>query len=102
MSLTSSLTVGVFALFVAFCTPAEAAEMRLHFAPNGNFGSDGSYLPRTAGFNLADVNSTRDLDALPTGVKGMAWVGRCSGVDDLFLTSVRAYLGHPKLWGFYL
>jgi hypothetical protein len=75
---------------------------RLHFAANGNFDSNGDYLPGKVGFNLADVGSVKDLNSLPPGVKGLAWIGRCGGVDAPFVQSVQPYVGHPKLWGFYL
>jgi hypothetical protein len=89
-------------LYVALSAPAEFAATRLNFAPTGNFDSNGAYLPAKAGFNLADVSSVTALDSLPAGVKGLAWVGRCNGVDAPFLETVRPYVGNPKLWGFYL
>jgi hypothetical protein len=58
-------------------------------------------LPGKLGFNLADVGDPRQLGRLPDGVKGLVWVGQCNGVDAAFLDSVRAYLGSPKLFGFY-
>lgn len=76
-----------------------AAETRLHFAANGNFDPSGAYAPGRIGFNLADVTDVATLDALPAGVKGLAWVGRCGGVDAGFLEVVRPYLGHKKLFG---
>jgi hypothetical protein len=78
-----------------------APKTTLHFAANGNFGQNGSYLPGKFGFNLADVSSASQLGLLPEGVKGLAWVGRCDGVDRAFLDAVRAYIGNPKLLGFY-
>lgn len=74
----------------------------LHFTPNGNFHADGSYLPGKAGFNLADVNSVAEIDALPAGAKGLVWVGQCGGADAAFLKAVRPYVGNPHLFGFYL
>jgi hypothetical protein len=78
-----------------------AAESTLHFAPNGNFGPNGNYLPSRVGFNLADVSSASQLARLPEGVKGLVWVGRCDGVDSAFLSTVKPYIGNPKLFGFY-
>jgi hypothetical protein len=101
-SLLLSSAGAFFALSIAFGTPAETAAMRLHYAANGNFSSDGTYLPGKAGFDLADVGSVEELDSLPAGVKGLVWVGQCNGVDAAFLATVRAYAGHPKLFGFYL
>jgi hypothetical protein len=59
-------------------------------------------MPGKAGFNLADVDSAQKLDSLPPGVKGLAWVGQCGGVDTLFLKTARAFVGNPNLFGFYL
>lgn len=79
-----------------------AAETHLHFASNGNFDANGTYAPGRVGFNLADVSDVATLDALPAGVKGLAWIGRCGGVDAGFLKIVRPYLGHKNLFGFNL
>ena len=75
---------------------------QVHYATNGNFGAKGNYLPGKAGFNLADVSNVRQLDALPAGVRGLAWIGQCNGVDGAFLDAVRPFVGNPKLFGFYL
>jgi hypothetical protein len=83
-------------------TAVEDATTRLHFAANGNFYSDGTYLPGRAGFNLADVSSVPQLDSLPAGVKGLVWVGQCGGADASFVKTVQGYVGNPKLFGFYL
>ena len=93
---------GAAALSIVLGAPADGSAMRLHFASNGNFTADRLYSPGRAGFNLADVASANELAILPTGVKGLAWVGRCDGVDDGFLEIVRSYLGRPNLFGFYL
>ena len=74
----------------------------LHYAPNGNFDSNGNYLPSVVGFNLADVGTVTQLDSLPDGVKGLVWVGQCNGADTTFVNSVRPYIGNAKLFGFYL
>jgi hypothetical protein len=74
----------------------------VHYAPNRNFGPEGDYLPAKFGFNLADVSSVSQLNALPDGVRGLVWVGRCEGVDAGFLDIVRPFVGHHKLFGFYL
>jgi hypothetical protein len=99
----SLLSVGTFVvLCIALCAPVQAATIRWHYAANGNFAADDSYLPGQDGFNLADVNNVRELDSLPVGVKGLVWVGQCGGVDAAFLKAVRAYAGTPNLFGFYL
>src|SRR5438132_14228194 len=47
----------------------------LHYAPNHNFDSSGSYAPAQAGFNLADLSGISTLNALPSGVEGMVRLG---------------------------
>ena len=42
----------------------------LHYTANGNF-LNGVYAPGADGFNLADVGSVSELNALPPGVKGL-------------------------------
>jgi len=74
----------------------------LHYAPNHNFDSSGNYVPGQAGFNLADVSSVSGLTALPSGVKGLVWLGLCDGADSKFIDAVRPFIGNPKLFGFYL
>lgn len=68
----------------------------LHYAPNGNFGSDGSYLPGADGFNVADVSNVDTLNSLPAGVQGLVWVGSCNGVDDAFTAAVRPFIGNKN------
>src|SRR5437870_12381866 len=46
----------------------------LHYAPNHNFDSSG-HAPAKAGFNLADLSGLSMLNALPSGVKGLVWLG---------------------------
>jgi hypothetical protein len=74
----------------------------LHYGANSNFAADGSYLPGSIGLNLADVSSVSQLDSLPQGVKGLVWIGQCNGVDRPFMDAVQPYVGHSKLFGFYL
>jgi hypothetical protein len=74
----------------------------LHYAPNGNFGPTGDYLPGGVGFNLADVNSVSQIESLKAGVKGLVWIGQCNGVDAKFLRTVQPYADSQKLFGFYL
>jgi len=74
----------------------------LHYAPNHNFDSSGSYVPANAGFNLADVSNVSQLDSLPSGVKGLVWLGLCNGADSSFINAVQPFIGDPKLFGFYL
>jgi len=74
----------------------------LHYAPNHNFDSSGNYVPAQAGFNLADVSSVSELDSLPSGVKGLVYLGLCNGADSSFINAVQLFIGHQKLFGFYL
>lgn len=92
-----------FVLMVGLCFPGQAAPKRgLHYAPNGNFDASGIFLPAKLGFNLADVRSVGQLDALPNQVKGLAWIGQCNGADAAFRDTVRPYIGNPRLFGFFL
>jgi hypothetical protein len=73
----------------------------LHYAANGNI-VNGVYAPAVDGFNLADVSSAAELDALPTGVKGLVYLGMTDGVTAAFKAVVDACKGNPNLYGFYL
>lgn len=73
----------------------------LHDAANGNF-VNGVYAPAADGFNLADVSSAAQLDALPPGVMGLVWLGMTDGVTPAFIAAVNACIGNPNLYGFYL
>src|SRR5881392_239450 len=70
--------------------------------PNNNFDSSGHYMPGPMGFNVADVSSVSELDALPNGVKGLVWLGLCNGADSSFINAVQPFIGNPNLFGFYL
>ena len=76
----------------------------LHYAPNGNFSQSGQYLSGTDGFNIADieVDAKSNLDSLPSGVRGLVWLGDCSGVTASFRAAVETFAGDPKLFGFYV
>jgi hypothetical protein len=92
-----------FIVGVAFAASAlPQSRTVLHYASNGNFDANGRYLPGQVGFNVADVSGAGQLDYLPAGVKGLAWVGQCDGVDSAFLDTVRPYIGKRNLLGFYL
>jgi hypothetical protein len=73
----------------------------LHYAANGNFVG-GVYAPGVDGFNLADVSSAAQLSSLPTGVKGLVYLGMTDGVTAAFKSAVNASIGNPNLYGFYL
>ena len=74
----------------------------LHYTANGNFDSKGHYLPAADGFNLADVSNVGTVNALPSGVLGLVWVGQCNGADAQFIAAIRPYIGNMKVFGFYL
>ena len=73
-----------------------------HYAANGNFASNGQYLPGADGFNLADVSSVSATNALPAGVKALVWVGTCDGATASFQLLVDSFAASSKLFGFYL
>ena len=69
----------------------------LHYTSNG---SAAEVVP--FGFNLIDVQSVEELDELPTGTKGLVWLDEGDGVTASFVAKVTPFIGHPKLFGFYL
>src|SRR5204862_335340 len=71
-------------------------------AHNDDLDSSGHYMPGPMGFNLADVSSVSELNSLPSGVKGLVWLGLCNGADSSFINAVQPFIGNPKLFGFYL
>ena len=94
---------------MAFAVPLAPARVdsteathALHYAPNHNIASNGTYGPARAGFNVADVSDHRDLSALGPDVRVLVWVGLCHGVDEPFMRIVNAYAQAPRLFGFYL
>lgn len=97
--MTAGAPVGVFG---TAATRVRPVQVRLHYAANNNFAPDGSYLPGTYGFNLADVTTTTQLDALPRGVLGLVYLGSCGGSDQDFANAVDRFSGDTKLFGFYL
>jgi hypothetical protein len=101
MGYLRGLILAASALLVAASTRHETPAT-LHYAPNGNFDVDGRYAPAGFGFNLSDVRSVRELDLLPDSVAGLVWVGTCNGADAAFVSEVSKFLGHPKVFGFYL
>jgi Bacterial Ig domain len=73
----------------------------LHYTANGNF-VNGVYAPGADGFNLADVSSVAELNALPPGVKGLVYLGLTNGADANFQVTVSAFKNNPNLYGFYI
>jgi hypothetical protein len=74
----------------------------LHYTAGNNITAQGTYAPAAAGFNLADVSSVSELNALPAGVQGMIYLDQGSGVTQSFMDAVKPYIGNPKVYGFYL
>jgi hypothetical protein len=69
----------------------------LHYAPNNDMSA--TYAD---GFNLADVSSKSAVDALPNDVRGLVWVGTCSGATSTFKSQINSYIGDSKVFAFYL
>src|SRR3989442_462537 len=82
------------ALVVGGGSPAKGP----HNAPNHNSNSSGSYASPQNGFNLADLRGVSTLNALPSGVKGLVWLGLCKGADSSFINAVTPFIGNPKLF----
>ena len=76
-----------------------------HYSPANNFAF-GSYMapgdPGSAGFNLADVYSLDQVNALPAGVKALVNVNLTNGADSTFINFITPFIGNPKVYGFYL
>lgn len=56
----------------------------------------------TAGFNLVDVSSVDQLNALPPGMKGLVWLDEVNGASTSFIQKVTPFIGNPKVFGFFL
>ena len=74
----------------------------LHYASGNNIDSNGNFTPGQSGFNLADVSSVDELNALPAGVKGLVWLDQGDGVTQSFIDAVTPFIGNPKAFGFFL
>jgi hypothetical protein len=75
-----------------------------HYAPNANDTSSYNMAgyPGSDGFNIADVSNQSELDALPSGVKGLVYLGYTNGADSGFINLVTPLIGDPKVFGFYI
>lgn len=76
--------------------------MTLHYTAGDNINAQGTYTPAAAGFNLADVSSVDELNALPAGVKGMVYLNQGDGVTQSFIDALKPYIGNSKVYAFYL
>jgi hypothetical protein len=74
----------------------------LHYASGDNIDAQGNFTPAQSGFNLADVSSVSELNALPAGVKGLVWLDQGDGVTQSFIDSVKPFIGNPNVFGFFL
>src|SRR5437879_7983864 len=74
----------------------------LHYASGNNVDAQGNFTPAQAGFNLADVSSVDELDALPADVRGLVWLNQGEGVTQSFIDAVTPYIGNPRVYGFFL
>lgn len=72
--------------------------MTTHYYTSGGSGA----AIAAAGFNLCDVSSVSALNALPAGMQGLVWLGESDGATTAFIAKVRAFIGNPKLFGFFL
>ncbi|MBN9221307.1 MAG: calcium-binding protein [Mesorhizobium sp.] len=69
----------------------------LHYASGGSASQ-----VATAGFNLVDVSSVDELNALPAGTKGLVWLDEANGANSSFIQKVTPFIGNPKVFGFFL
>jgi hypothetical protein len=76
---------------------AEEGGKTLHYTSGGSGAAIAA-----AGFNLADVQSVEQLNALPRGMKGLIWLDESGGVTPRFIAKVKPFIGNPKLFGFRL
>jgi len=74
----------------------------LHYTSGDNIDANGNFTPAQAGFNLADVSSVEQVNALPAGVKGLVWLDQGDGVTQSFIDAVKPYIGNPNVYGFFL
>ena len=74
----------------------------LHYASGNNIDANGNFTPGQSGFNLADVSSVDELNALPAGVKGLVWLDQGDGVTQSFIDAVTPFIGNPKAYAFFL
>ena len=69
----------------------------LHYASGGSAADIA-----TAGFNLVDVSSVDEVNALPAGMKGLVWLNEVDGASQSFIQKVTPFIGNPKVFGFFL
>lgn len=69
----------------------------LHYTSGGSAKAVGA-----AGFNLVDVSSVEELNALPEGTKGLVWLDEGQGVTPSFLAKVKPFIDNSKVFGFFL
>ncbi len=74
----------------------------LHYTSNSVFDVNGNYTPGAYGFNVTDAGSVSEVNSTPAGDKALVYLGMCNGVDTTFISTVKQYIGNPKVFGFYL
>jgi hypothetical protein len=101
-AVSASLTADHVLHVPLWASSGPGPQTKRHYAAGSNFDGNGDYILTPYGFNLADVSSVAVLDALPDGVLGLVWLGLGDGADSTFISTVTPFIGHPKLYGFYL
>jgi hypothetical protein len=81
---------------------SQSTSTTVHYTGNGNFGAGGTYLPGAYGFDIADISSVSEANSLPTGVRGLVWIGLCNGADSAFQAAITPFIGNSKVYGFFL
>ena len=74
----------------------------LHYTPLIPWSQSDMQATVALGFNLVHVETPEQLNAIPTGTKGLVWRPFCAGVTSDFTSTMQSFAGNPKLWGFYL
>jgi len=95
-----NLCVSTLLIMLVYGQSALFAEERgktLHYTSGGTGDAIAA-----AGFNLADVQTVEQLNALPPGMKGLIWLNESSGVTPDFIAKVKPFIGNPRLFGFRL
>jgi chitodextrinase len=89
----------------AACPPGTGTAPPFRFMINSDQGTQAA---AQYGYNLLDVGSASEADALPSGTRGLIWVGdynntSCSWEqsDASVRSTVTAAIGDPKVFGFF-
>jgi hypothetical protein len=74
----------------------------LHYSAGAGLDASGAFPAGAYGFDLADVSSVDEVNALPPGVQALVWIGTCAGADATFTAAMQPFVGNPRVFGFYL